>query len=274
MDISDTSSPLRPFFSGFTAFTLEGQLKKNSTKELHLHENHQILRCRSGISLLLDEHRQVPLFHRMTAFIPARCPHRSIVLGRQVEYKSLYIHPSLFSVNCNGIRVFDMSELGIALLGRIDCTFFAGQEERGDSSLQRDCLRLFLRILRQDLEHPAPLACLPVASSPQNRTIISYIEKQYAEKIELQDFGRLLPCTLRHISRTFKAELNISIFDYLRIYRILQASIQLQTTDATITEIAFACGYNSISSFFKDFNLIFSVTPRQFRMRHEISPLE
>jgi AraC-like DNA-binding protein len=101
-----------------------------------------------------------------------------------------------------------------------------------------------------------------------------HIQANYRKRIELQDFGGLLPYTLRHISRMFKDELKISIFEYLKIYRILQASIQLETTDDTITEIAYGCGYNSISCFFKDFSQIFSVTPRQFRLRHELPTAE
>jgi AraC-like DNA-binding protein len=131
------------------------------------------------------------------------------------------------------------------------------------------CLKLFLSILVEDLKQRSPLARLPVATSLQNRTIIDYIEKHYTEKINLRDFGQLQPYTLRHLSRMFKDELKISIFEYLKIYRILQASIRLETTDETITEIAYGCGYNSISCFFKDFSQIFSVTPRQFRLRHE-----
>lgn len=274
MDISRKSSSSLSEFLNHQAFILEGRLKKYSTEELHSHESHQILRFKSGISLLLDEQKQVPLFNRMTAFIPAGCLHRSIVLGREVEYKSLYIDPAALPVNVDHIRVFDMSELGIALFGRINFTFHRRQEEQADHSLQQECLQLFLRILVEDIKQQSPLALLPVTTSLQNSIIIDYIEKHYPDKIVLQDFGPLLPYTLRHISRMFKNDLKISIFEYLKIYRILRASIQLETTDDTVTEIAYACGYNSISCFFKDFSTIFSVTPRQFRFRHDNFPPE
>lgn len=272
MDISRKTSSSLPGIPNHQAFTLEGRLKKYSTEELHSHESHQILRFRSGISLLLDEQKQLPLFHRMTAFIPAGCLHRSIVLGREVEYKSLYINPAALPTSVDHIRVFDMSELGIALFERINFTFHNRQEEQVDHSLQQECLQLFLRILVEDIEQHSPLALLPIATSPQTKIIIDYIEKHYPEKIELQDFGPLLPYTLRHISRMFKNELKISIFEYLKIYRILRASVKLETTNDTVTDIAYACGYNSISCFFKDFSTIFSVTPRQFRFRHDNFP--
>jgi hypothetical protein len=49
-----------------------------------------------GISLLLDEKKKQPLFNRMTAFIPAGCPLRSVVLGREVECKTLFLDKKLF----------------------------------------------------------------------------------------------------------------------------------------------------------------------------------
>lgn len=247
--------------------TLEGRLKKYSSEELHLHESHQVLYFERGISLLLDESKKQPLFNTMSAFIPAGCPHRSVVLGREVRYKSMYIDRDLLVEYPENIRVFDMSELGIALLKRIDMPLFGISNGDQPDTLQNDCLQLFLKVLKEDVANRSSLARLPVARRAQNETVIRYIEEKYTESIQLQDFANLLPYSVRHISRMFKEDLKITLFEYLKIYRILQASIQLDTTDTTITEIAYGCGYSSISCFFKDFSQIFSLTPRQFRLR-------
>lgn len=267
MDIDNTAHQLTIPTTRLRVATLEGILKEFSTEKLHVHEIHQILLFKSGISLLLDEQKKQPLFNNMTAFIPAGCPHRSVVLGRQVEYKSLYLEKNLFQASPENIRIFNMSELGIALFKKIDIPFFE-ETPKGDSTqLNEACLNLFLKVLAEDISKKSALARLPVPTLGQNMTIIRHLEKQYRGKIKLHDFANLLPYTVRHISRMFKADLKISIFEYLKIYRILQASIALETTDTTITEIAYACGYNSISVFFKDFGQIFSLTPKQFRAR-------
>lgn len=250
----------------FSVGTLEGTLKKHSTERLHLHESHQILFFNSGISLLFDDLKQQPLFNNMMAFIPAGCPHRSVVLGKEVEYKSLYLEKRLFPVFPENIRVFDMSGLGIALFKEIEFPLF-GKGKGFEKNLSQDCLQLFLKILKKDISKRSPLARLPIATLSYNRRIVHYIEQKFKEKIALQDFADLLPYTTRHLSRMFKEELKISIFEYLKIYKVMQASIQLETTDATVMEIAYDCGYNSISCFFKDFSQIFSVTPKEFRNR-------
>lgn len=267
MDISANHQPDVLSFNDHSAFTLEGTLQKNSTENLHVHDSHQILHFNSGISLLLDNIKQQPLFNSMTAFIPAGCPHRSVVLGRMVEYKSLYIKQEMFPDPPVGIRVFDMSELGIALLNRIKVPVFEFLQDVDTNPLQQDCLQLFLKILTKDIERRSAVARLPVASLEQNLLITNYIQTHYRERITLQDFSRILPYTTRHLSRCFKQEMKISIFEYLKIYRILQASIEIETTGKTITEVAYSCGYNSISSFFNDFSQIFSMSPGQFRKR-------
>jgi len=266
MDISQTTALLPVLFRDFPAVTLSGELKEYSTEELHIHDCYQILQFKSGISLLLDEKKTQPLFHTMTAFIPAGCPHRSVVVGGKVEYMSLYLENELFlSALPRHIRIFDISELGGALMRRIDALLMNKTALNGTRELQWQCLRLFLKILEEDIGKKSALARLPIACQPGNMAICRYLEENYTEKVALRDIARLLPYTLRHVSRMFKDEMKISIFDYLKIYRILQASIQLRATDISVTEIAYACGYNSMSCFFKDFRQIFSATPGQFR---------
>jgi len=114
------------------------------------------------------------------------------------------------------------------------------------------------------------IARLPVASKPQNQAVIRYIENHYKEKIRLKDFSDLINCTERHISRIFKEELKISIFEYLKIFRVMKASFKLDITNKTITETAYECGYESISCFYKDFSQIFSITWLTVRFRFRV----
>ncbi len=56
----------------------------------------------------------------MAAFIPAGAPHRSIVIGEKVGYQSLYLNRSLIKKKRRGITIFEISELGVALLNRLN----------------------------------------------------------------------------------------------------------------------------------------------------------
>ena len=83
----------------------------------------------------------------------------------------------------------------------------------------------------------------------------------------MADFTAAFPYSGRHLTRIFKQDLKITIFDYLRLYRILMASIELNDPARSITDIAYDVGYDSISSFYRDFNIVFAITPKVFRNR-------
>lgn len=242
-------------------WTLSGRMKTQSTTEHHTHGFHQILTIKDGVSLLVDETQKQPLFGTMTAFIPAHRPHRSIVIGDPVGYKSVYLAPSLMAPLRSEILIFTISALGEALLDRI----YIHQPADLRLGLNRECLELLLQVLPEDMSRPAHLVRLPESSQALTREVIAFIETHYARRLTMSDFAMALPYSGRHLTRRFKADLSITIFEYLRLYRILMASISLCDGNQTITEIAFGCGYESLSSFYRDFNLIYAVPPKTFR---------
>jgi AraC-like DNA-binding protein len=242
-------------------WTLSGWLQTQSTSAHHTHGFHQILTIKEGVSLLVDETQKQPLFGTMTAFIPAHLPHRSIVIGDPVTYKSIYLAPALMAPLGSEILIFNISVLGGALVDRIDIH----QPTDLSLGLNRECLELLLKILPEDMARPAHLVRLPEPSQPLTRGVIAFIETHYARRLTMSDFAVAFPYSGRHLSRRFKADLSITIFEYLRLYRILMASMALCNRHRTITEIAFGCGYESLSSFYRDFNLIYAVPPKTFR---------
>ena len=249
----------RPF-----VFILEGEMAHFSTEALHYHSCHQILRIRSGITLLVDAHWKQPLFSNMTAFIPSGFPHRSVIVGEPVQYKSIYLQESLFPQSIENIVIFDMSDLGVALFERIGHFIDTGEADPEDVGHQ--CLRLLLKLMETEIRNRSSLTRIPVPLNPDNRKITDYIAKNFGDKIKLSDFTAVLYYSERHLSRIFKDDLKITVFEYLKLYRIFQASLLLSDgrSSKTVTEIAMACGYNSLSSFFKDFKDIFAMTPKAF----------
>lgn len=249
------------------SFILSGELENHSTEELHYHSCHQILRIDSGISLLVEENKKQPLFSNMTAFIPAGLTHRSVVLSESVTYKSIYIDDSLFDLGVQEIVIFDMSKLAMALFDRIESLYLPDDDTTGFDS---QCLDLLLKLMETEIDNASHFAGIPVPQKSENLKITSFIEKNYQEKINLSDFTKVMFYSKRHISRLFKDDMGISIFDYLKLYRIFQASLILRCKgeNLSITEIAYECGYNSLSSFYSDFKDIFAMTPREFRSKN------
>ncbi|MHC1724831.1 MAG: helix-turn-helix domain-containing protein [Syntrophobacteraceae bacterium] len=260
-----TTKPVRINIPGVgqPALTLSGRLETHSTRRLHTHAYHQVLVIHDGVSLLVDSARKQPLFGAMTAFIPAGLPHRSTVMGQEVGYKSLYFAPELFAPGKSEISIFNISTLGAALFNHINIRH-AGDLAFG---LNRECLDLFLKILPEDMARPADLVRLPEPSQLQNRKVVDFIEQNYSGRLTMGDFSAAFPYSGRHLTRIFKADLKITVFEYVRLYRVLMASIRMSDASRTITEVVYDSGYESISSFYRDFNLIFAVTPKAFQDR-------
>lgn len=249
------------------AFTISGTMKEYSTESLHTHSCHQILGIKNGISFLLDSHRKQPLYGSMIALIPAETPHRSLVYGDQASYKSIYIGSSLLRLRSGEIQVFDSSSLSLALLDKVDFPWNAPVD-----SLMEDCLRLLLKIVEEERKNCGRSACLPEASLDQNRKLIRFIEDNYKEKLRLKDFAAEAILSTRQVSRIFKEDLNITIMEYLKLYRVFTASVLLSDAQKTITEIVYDSGYDSVSCFYKDFKDTFSFSPKEFRQQFNANP--
>ena len=230
-----------------------------------MHSYHQVLLIRDGVTLLVDQEQKQPLFGNMASFIPAFLPHRSVVRGNGASYKSIYLSPDYFLPTVKGIIIFRISPLTRALFERID---LSGRDALS-RNLNRDCLELFLRVLPEDLACPADLARLPEPSTQLAGKIVEFIEGNYSRKLSLSDFAAALPYSGRHLARLFKNDLQITIMEYLRRYRMLLASMALCDPEVAATDIAFECGYESLSSFYRDFHQTFGLTPKHFRKNME-----
>lgn len=70
-----------------------------------------------------------------------------------------------------------------------------------------------------------------------------------------------------HVNREVKRCLGVTVGELINRERLRCAASQLQTTSLEIIEIAYNCGYKSLSHFYKRFKEHYGVTPRQYRLQ-------
>jgi two-component system response regulator YesN len=70
-----------------------------------------------------------------------------------------------------------------------------------------------------------------------------------------------------YLSRIFKADTGIPLWDFLNRYRIQKAKELLLLTDKSITAIAADVGYEDVGYFGRVFRDITGVSPRAFRQQ-------
>ncbi|MBV5311755.1 MAG: helix-turn-helix transcriptional regulator [Prolixibacteraceae bacterium] len=92
-----------------------------------------------------------------------------------------------------------------------------------------------------------------------------YIGQNYKNPIKVAEIGETVGLHPDYANALFKKAFGCTISDYITEERVSSAKRKLVATDKSITEIAFECGYNSISRFNEVFLKMNSCTPREFR---------
>lgn len=105
------------------------------------------------------------------------------------------------------------------------------------------------------------------ARSPVESTVL-YIREHYMNEISLPMLAKLHSITPDHLSRTFKKETGYGISEYLTLVRLQKAEFMLKNEPGrTVSEIAFACGFNDSNYFSDKFKKVYGVTPSSVRKR-------
>jgi AraC-like DNA-binding protein len=95
--------------------------------------------------------------------------------------------------------------------------------------------------------------------------IAMYIAQNYAHSIKAADIGKEVGLHPDYANVIFKKAFGMTLNEYVVQERITQAQRKLISTDKSITDISYECGFNSISRFNLAFKRINNCTPREFR---------
>lgn len=97
------------------------------------------------------------------------------------------------------------------------------------------------------------------------KTILNYILGHYMEALSLDSVAKEVGVNKYYLSRLFSEKIGCTFPDYLAMIRVDCARELLKTTDKSVDEIAYLCGFQSDSSFFRNFKKIAGVTPKQYK---------
>lgn len=92
-----------------------------------------------------------------------------------------------------------------------------------------------------------------------------YIENHYSEKIIISDIAESLNISSRYLSKLFYETTNLTVFQYLTLYRVNKAINLMITTNQSLTDISLNVGLGDIQHFSKVFKNIMGVSPRKYK---------
>jgi AraC-like DNA-binding protein len=97
--------------------------------------------------------------------------------------------------------------------------------------------------------------------------VLSFMERNLHRPITVAGLARVARTSASTLTRNFRKVLSRSPLDYLIQLRILRAADLLRRDDRTVTEVAFACGFNDSNYFARQFRRVTGESPRAYRQR-------
>ena len=97
--------------------------------------------------------------------------------------------------------------------------------------------------------------------------IFDFIEDNIGGSCRIEELLDALGHSQSYISRVFTSNVGIPYGEYVRKIKISRACHYLDNTDDTVTETAYKCGYDSLSSFNRAFKAVTGETPTGYRSK-------
>ena len=139
---------------------------------------------------------------------------------------------------------------------------YRGARPAAEIAIRARITELLVAIIREDGECAPPL---PDAAARLVYRVMCHVSAHYAEDLDEQAIAAELGISYSYLSRSFRRVTGMTFKKYLNRTRIARAEQMLLTGDAAVSEVAGACGYNSVSYFISVFRSLTGKTPRSTR---------
>jgi AraC-like DNA-binding protein len=161
---------------------------------------------------------------------------------------------------------------GKALPENLPLARWAVEIRKNDPDLKRivrlELEAFFRRLARQrTFQTKARTTILPAHRYGKVAAMVSFMTEHFHEPItvaQVADAARLAP---EYAMRLFRRTWGMTIWNFLQQQRIARAQRFLLEDEHTIVDVAFACGFGSISRFYVAFGKQCGCTPRAYRKK-------
>ena len=141
---------------------------------------------------------------------------------------------------------------------------FARKESHANPRASRALIQLIL-------SRALPELSLHRSSGEQSLVfrIVEYLCGRYREPVTLDQLAKALGVSRYTVSRIFSEKIGCGFPEYLNRLRLGEAESLLASTQASITEISFRCGFETPRTFNRAFSKRHGITPREYRIQQK-----
>ena len=227
----------------------------------HVHSKGQLLYAEEGVTRLYTSNSSILLPSRHCAWIPADCIHQVSSSSPNLFLRTLYFsippcHENSFYTELSVFQVNDLLREMIVYTERWANSLIADKEE---SSFMES-----LRLILPDLQGASLGLKLPASRHPKVQLIMNILLENLSERITLEEVAANTGVSTRTVSRLFQQDLGMSFTGFLKVARMIRALELLNQPGASVTETAFAVGYDSVPTFSNSFLEVVGSRPQAF----------
>ena len=140
---------------------------------------------------------------------------------------------------------------------------------------ERVCaLMLLLCTLLLEYGHPIDTPVEEPRAYHYIQKVLLFLNENYREPMTLSDIARRIHISPCYLSDLFSRIVGCRFVEYLTNLRLEHARNMLRESENTVTEIAAACGFGTVSNFTRAYRRAFGVPPSAWRRGSDATPVD
>lgn len=218
----------------------------------HRHRRAQLLHVPRGTVMVATDFGRwlVPAGHAI--WLPAGVDH-AVEMSGAVRMQSVYVAPERHAERLSGIRVTSMTALASSLI--------ESALEAPDAAARRDLVEALL--VDEIARLPERPLVLPMPRDAKLSALCRRFMAAPSPHLAIDDWAREAGMSRRSFTRQFQRETGFSLAAWRQQALVLSALPSL-ADGASVTQVAFDLGYESVAAFITMFRRVLGQTPRSF----------
>ena len=224
----------------------------------HKHSKNQLTYVEGGLGYIRFRDKLFVIPARHYFWIPAGVEHTMTIGHSATKCRTLFFHTNGDSQNefYTKVGIYPISDL---LFQMIKFT-----EQWNEHILPGDERFAFLQSIKNILpqvSNQTLSVALPFTENERMLKIMAYMEDNLSENHTLRSISIRFGISERTLSRFFQSTLNVSFLQYLKLLRMAKAFQLIVANEHSLADVAFLCGYQSLSSFSNTFYQVTKTRP-------------
>ncbi|MCR5525830.1 MAG: AraC family transcriptional regulator [Lachnospiraceae bacterium] len=259
----------------------EREYGNDTGNTLHFHNYMEIGFCYEGAGQLVIEDKSYRYTGDMFTILPAYIPHTTIsdrgnickweflyldldnFVKNRMQMNSMFEEHALKTINKKGfIYAVDQQPKMAALIRNIieEC-----REEKiyYKESVNGQIYSLIIELLRAD--NAENQKQLDTKTGRTLQPVFDYVKQHFTEDIKIVEMANACGLSETHFRRSFESVMNMKPADYVNYVRVDEACRLISRENLSMEEVAIRVGFQSQSTFNRNFKRITQMTPFQWK---------